>query len=295
MHKHRRAGARTEVDSGALAFSMEKLGVSRFDLRDPYHLALTLSWPAFLVAMVLAYLAINLGFAELYAARPGCVANLPPHALLAAFYFSVETLATVGYGVMAPASGYGHAVATVEIFVGMLFTATMTGLLFVRFSRPKAKILFAARPVIARAGAHPTLMIRIGNGRANALIEAVARATVFVVVERPDGQHFRRAIDLKLERADLPFFALTWTLMHEITPASPLHGLVDDAARCASLRMMVSVTALDQALGAEVHAMRAYRGADLAPGMRYVDAVTTHEDHAVADMRMISAIEAEPA
>ncbi|MDE2371808.1 MAG: Inward rectifier potassium channel [Burkholderiales bacterium] len=296
MHRNRNPVARTEVDSGSLAFSMEKLGISRFDLRDPYHLALTLSWPGFLGAMVLAYLVINLAFAELYVASPGCVANLPPHALLDAFYFSVETLATVGYGVMAPASRYGHAVATVEIFVGMLFTATMTGLLFVRLSKPKAKVLFAARPVVARAGAaHPTLMIRIGNGRANALIEAVARVTVFVEDLRPDGQFFRRAVDLELARADLPFFALTWTLMHELTPASPLHGVIDDAGRLATLRMMISVSALDQALGAEVHAMHGYTGADFAPGMRYIDAITTHEDHTVADMRMISAIEAEPA
>jgi inward rectifier potassium channel len=196
---------------------------------------------------------------------------------------------------MAPASRYGHTVATVEIFVGMLFTATMTGLLFVRFSKPKAKILFAARPVVSRAGKHPMLMIRIGNGRANALIETVARATVFVVDERPDGQHFRRAVDLELARANQPFFALTWTLMHEVTPASPLHSVIDDAARLASLRMMVSVTALDQALGAEVHAMHGYTGADFAPGMRYTDAITMTEDHSVADMRMISAIEAEGA
>jgi inward rectifier potassium channel len=291
--KHR---TRITLPTGSSVMNLEKLGVSRFDFNDPYHFALTLSWPEFFVVLVLAYLSINVLFALLYFAVPSSINNLPPHSLLDAFFFSVETLATVGYGFMVPATRYGHIVATVEIFIGMIFTATMTGLIFVRFSKPKAKILFADRPVVTLHGGRPVLMVRVGNGRVNALTDAVARMTVLIVDTGPDGQHFRRAVDLALTRFDMPFFPLTWTLMHELDAASPLQGLAHDPEVASRLRMMLSITARDPSLGAQVHAAHTYRGTEIAVGMRYADAVTWDgSDHSVADMRKISAIEPEVA
>ncbi len=276
--------------------SLEKVGVHRFDLRDPYHFALTLTWPEFFVVLVVAYLGINVGFALLYWAAPGSIANLPPHSLIDAFFFSVETLATVGYGFMVPATRYGHVIATVEIFTGMLFTATMTGLVFVRFSKPKAKIVFADRPVVnARHGAWPMLMIRIGNGRLNSLADAEARLTVLRLETGPDGRPYRRAVDAKLGRPDLPFFPLTWTLMHEIDESSPLHGLFADPLMLATARMMLGITARDPSLGAQVYASRAYQASDVALGMRYADAVDWDgHDRSVADLRKISDLEPDP-
>jgi inward rectifier potassium channel len=272
--------------------SLEKLGVSRFDFNDPYHFALTLSWPEFFVALIASYLGINVFFALLYFAVPASISNLPPHSLLDAFFFSVETLATVGYGYMVPATRYGHVVATVEIFCGMLFTATMTGLVFVRFSKPK--IIFADQAVITRQGDRLTMMIRVGNGRANALTDAAARLTALVVEIGPEGHTFRRAVDLKLSRSELPFFPLTWTILHEIEAGSPLHALLHDPAHAEGLRMMLSITARDPSLGAQVYAAQGYRGSDIAIGMRYADAVTWDGgDTSVADMRKISAIEPE--
>ena len=296
MSRHRKHKTRTTIAAGAATMNLEKLGVSRFDFRDPYHFALTLTWPEFFAVLVLAYLAINIAFALLYAAVPASISNLPAGSLLDAFFFSVETLATVGYGYMVPATRFGHAVATVEIFVGMMFTATMTGLFFVRFSKPKAKIIFAARPVVTRQGGRPVLMIRLGNGRMNALTDASARITVLLLQTGPDGRPFRRAVDLALERADLPFLPLTWTLIHEMGAGSPLHGLQADAPGLESLRMMLSLTARDPSLGAQVYAAQGWRGSDIAFGMRYADAVTWDGvDTSVADMRKISAIEPETA
>ncbi|MDE1948693.1 MAG: hypothetical protein KGL43_02185 [Burkholderiales bacterium] len=282
------------IDNGASRVNLETLGVSRFDWRDPYHVALTLSWPAFFALLIGAYGLVNILFALCYFEVPGCIANLPPRQFADAFFFSVETLATVGYGVMAPATLYGHWVATFEIFVGMLFTATTTGLVFVRFSKPKAKILFADHAVVSRHGSRPILMLRVGNGRANPLSDAQARLTVLVVDEGPEGQSFRRAVELKLVMPLLPLFAQTWTVMHELDASSPLRDLLLGPAAPEGLRMMLSISARDPALGAEVHATRAYRGADVAIGMRYVDAV--HWDggnRTVADMRLLGAIEAE--
>jgi inward rectifier potassium channel len=294
MNRPKHLRTRTTISSGSTTMNLEKLGVSRFDFNDPYHFALTLSWPEFFVALIVAYLGINIVFAMLYAAAPASITNLPPHSLLDAFFFSVETLATVGYGYMVPATRYGHVVATLEIFVGMLFTATTTGLVFVRFSKPKAKIIFAERPVVAQHGARHVLMVRLGNGRVNALTDAEARITVLLFEAGPDGRHFRRAIDLKLMRSDLPFLPMTWTVMHELDAASPLHGLAQGSAMTENLRMMLSITARDPSLGAQVHAAQGYRGSDIAFGMRYADAVTWDgRDTSIADMRKISAIETD--
>ncbi len=278
------------------AMRLEKLGVARFDLRDPYHFALTLTWPEFFVGLVVAYIAINVLFALAYFAVPASIANLPADSLLDAFFFSVETLATVGYGTMVPASRYGHFVATAEIFVGMLFSATMTGLLFVRFSKPKAKLAFADRPVVTHTDEGLMLMIRVGNARLDALMDATARLTILRPEIGPDGQRFRRALDLQLGRPDLPFFPLTWTVMHRIDATSPLAAADGTLVALDDVRMMLAITARDPGLGASVHAARAYRGVDIAVGMRYADAVTWDDiGGSVADLRKISGIEPEAA
>lgn len=291
-HEHRPRRKRMIFSAQTGELSLEKLGVSRFDLRDPYHFALTLTWPEFFALLVLSYVALNLLFASLYYLAPGSVTNLPPGSAVDAFFFSVETLSTVGYGYMVPASRYAHSVATVEIFVGMLFTATMTGLVFVRFSKPKAKIIFADQLVVNRLHGRQTLMLRIGNGRLHMLADASARLTALVVEIDPDGQYFRRALDLQLVRADFPYFPLTWTVMHELDESSPLHPLTAQTVQSTGLRLMLSISARDPSLGAQVFASKTYRGSDIAFGMRYVDAVSWDgADTSVADMRKISLLE----
>ena len=279
------------------AFKIEKVGVTEFDLSDPYHLALTLTWPQFFLGLLVVYLAINMVFALLYFAAPGTVTNLEPGSLLGAFFFSIETLATVGYGNMAPVTLYSHLVSTVEIFVGMLLTATMTGLVFVRFSKPRAKIIFADKAVVRRSDGRTRLMVRIGNGRMYPLHDATARLTTLVSEVEPSGQRFRYLVDLKLLRDDLSSFPLTWTVIHEVTEDSPL-ALLRTADRqtleASGLRVMLSVTARDPSLGAQVYASATFAAQDIALDMRYADAVTTLSDeHAMADMRRLGVVEPE--
>jgi inward rectifier potassium channel len=150
----------TRVRLGSYEF--KKKGVSRFDLRDPYHLAVALTWPQFLAALLALYFAVNVVFATLFWLVPGSVANARPHSFGDAFFFSIETAATVGYGEMYPATIYGRVVAATEIPCGFAFTAILTGLTFVRFSRPRARLVFAANPVVAMHNGKPTLMVRIG-------------------------------------------------------------------------------------------------------------------------------------
>ena len=274
------------------SYEFRKRGVSRFDLRDPYHLAVTLTWPQFLAALFVLYLSVNIVFATLFWLVPGSVANARLGSFADAFFFSIETLATVGYGEMYPATGYGRLVAGSEIVCGLAFTVILTGLTFVRFSRPRAKFIFAANPVVAMHKGEPTLMVRIGNGRATGLADARAQLNVLLNETVADGNVLHRVQELRLERAHIPIFPLFWTLMHVLDERSPLHGY--DAARAikASAQVFVLLEAHDPTVATTVHEIRNYAAQDIRFGMRYQDAVTTAADGTpVLDLTKIGALE----
>jgi inward rectifier potassium channel len=273
-------------------YEFKKRGVSRFDLRDPYHLAVALTWPQFLAALLALYLSVNVVFAALFWLVPGSVAHARANSFADAFFFSIETLATVGYGEMYPATFYGHAVAATEIVCGLAFVAILTGLTFVRFSRPRAKLVFAANPVVAMHNGKPTLMVRIGNARATVLADAKAQLNVVRTETTAEGNLFHRAQELRLERAHIPIFPLFWTLMHVLDERSPLHGY--DMARAieTDAQVFVMLNARDPTLATTVHDIRNYAPEDIRFGMRYRDAVTTAEDGTpVLDLTKIGELE----
>jgi inward rectifier potassium channel len=274
------------------SYEFKKKGVSRFDMRDPYHLAVALTWPQFLASLLAIYLLVNVVFATLFWLIPGSVANAPPHDFGDIFFFSIETLSTVGYGDMYPATLYGHVIATIEIVCGLAFTAIVTGLTFVRFSRPRAKLIFASNPVVAMHNGKPTLMLRVGNGRLAVLLDAGAKLNVLLSVTSSEGKRFRRAQELRLERAHLPAFPLTWTLMHVLDEQSPLHGYDTARAIAAGAQLFVTLEARDPTLAAVVHDIRNYAPEDIRFGMRYAEALTVAEDGTpVADLTKIGALE----
>ena len=287
-HPHTERVARVRLGS----YEFKKKGVSRFDLRDPYHLAIALTWPQFLASLLILYLFMNVVFAILFWLVPGSVGHARPGSFLDVFFFSIETVATVGYGEMYPATLYGHLIASTEIVCGLAFTAILTGLTFVRFSRPRAKLIFAANPVIAMHHDKPTLMVRIGNGRAAILTDAMARLNVLLSEFGVDGQVFRRAQELQLERAHIPIFPLFWTLMHVVDERSPLHGYDATRAIEANAQVFVLIEARDPTLATTVHEIRNYAAEDIRFGMRYADAMTTAADGApVLDLTRIGALE----
>jgi inward rectifier potassium channel len=271
------------------AFDLHKTGVERFEWRDPYHLAVTISWPVFAGLAFGGLLAVNAVFAALYLLQPGAIQNLPPGDLARAFFFSLETLATVGYGEMAPQSLYGHCVTAIEIVVGMAWVAIFTGLLFVRFSRAQSKILFADKIVVALHNGAPTLMIRIANGRMTMLSHASARLAVLLPERSAEGYASRNVHDLRLVRDTLPIFPLTWTMMHVIDETSPLHGFGPDELRAKDVRLFLTVEARDAALGQVVQDLAAFRPHQIAFGHRYVDAVTVDDQgRTAADISLLS-------
>jgi inward rectifier potassium channel len=259
-------------------YEMKKIGISRFDLRDPYHLAVALTWPGFLWALLALYVSANLLFGVLFWVVPGSVVNARPHSFADAFFFSIETIGTVGYGDMHPATLYGHLIASIEIVCGLAFTAILTGLTFVRFSRPRAKLVFADNPVIVMHNNRPTLMLLVGNGRPGVLTDATAKLNVSLVETAADGTPLHRAQELRVQRAHIPLFPLSWTLMHVLDEKSPLHGY--DAARVlqAEVRIFVTLEARDPTLATSVHDMRIYSPEDIRFGVRYRDPIAFGDD-----------------
>jgi inward rectifier potassium channel len=273
-------------------FEVRKRGVARFDLSDPYHLAVTMPWPAFIALAFGSAMALNVIFAALYDLRPDAVQNLEQGDLLRAFFFSLETLATVGYGEMAPASNYGHVVAAIEILFGMAFTAIFTGILFVRFSKPQAKILFATHAVVTPHNGVRTLMIRIANGRMTMLTHASAKLSCILVETTEEGHLMRSFHDMALVRSDMPIFPLTWTLMHPIDEASPFYGMTSQELEDRQGRVFLSVQARDAGLEAMVQDLAGFGHNQILFGKRYSDAITIDENGgATADIARLSLVE----
>ncbi len=273
------------------AFDVRKSGLRRVDWRDPYHLALSQSWTRFFAAMLGLELALNSVFACLYLLQRGAIANARPGCFTDAFFFSLETLATVGYGVMAPATLYGHIVSAFEIMTGVAFTAVLTGLVFGRFSRPRAKILYADHAVIGMHDGAPALMIRIANGRLTLLADAEARVSALLMEVTAEGQRYRRSYDLVLRRSSFPMFALTWTLVHVIDENSPLYGWEPQRLAAEDVRLFVTLRARDVALAADVHDIHSYGHGAILFGMRYQDAVSWDEQgRTIADLDKLSLV-----
>lgn len=275
---------------------MSKRGASRFDLRDPYYVALSLSWPGFAMMALLTEIAVNVLFALLYLVQPDAIANARPGSFLDAFFFSLETLATVGYGTMSPATTYGHLISALEILTGMALTAVLTGLLFVRFSRPRSRVLYATRAVVAMHNGQPTLMLRLGNGRMTLLTNLTAKLGVLLGESSSEGQAFRRVHDLRLHKADIQMFMLTWTLMHTIDQTSPLYGYDTDRLMRDDVGLFLSIDAWDQSLGGQIQDVRSFGPADIVFGQRFADTITRDATgHITADLTRLDVMEPDPA
>ena len=237
---------------------------------DLYHQSMTLPWPVFFAGFAAIFLLVNCVFAALYLLGDAPIANARP-GLVDLFYFSIETLATVGYGDMHPQTNYGHMVATVEIFTGLSIVAVLTGLVFARFSRPRARIIFARHPVIGLHDGRQTLMVRMANARHNMVTDATAKLWITRLEDTAEGHRLRRFHELKLERSQNPVFALSWTLFHAIDATSPLHG--SNAKRLAEVEAAIVVTfsGVDETSGQTMNARMGYDHDALHWNHRYVD------------------------
>ena len=246
-------------------------GLERAPWTDFYHNAMTASWPAFFGALAAAFVAINLVFAFVYAAGDEPVANARPGSLSDLFFFSVETTSTVGYGDMHPQTLYAHIVATSENFIGLVMLAVMTGLVFARFSRPRARLIFAKNPVIANHDGTPTLIFRLANARNAFISEATAKLWMLRATANAEGRRFVGFQPMRLLRSENPVLALSWTLFHPIDADSPLHGMSESDLLASETNFVVSIKGFDETSAQTVHARHTFTAQDVRPGHEFVD------------------------
>jgi len=218
-------------------------------------------------------------FASAYLARPGSIANARPGAFEDAFYFSVQTIATIGYGGMHPATRYAHLLVVFEALTGILGIAVITGLTFTRFSRPSARVLFSNRVTLTPRDGVPHLMFRMANWRRNRIVEARLRIIMLVTERTREGEVLRRQIDLPLVRAETAIFFLTWTAMHRVDEASPFFGTgAMEALRAKRAELFLALTGFDETIGQTIHARREYALGDIVVGVRFADVLTLNAD-----------------
>lgn len=268
----KRSSAAIKVQAGHREFI--KLNARKYDWRDIYHLILTLTWPQFAGMVLGIYLCINLIFATLYFLGGNCIAELTPGSYSDNFFFSVETLATVGYGHAYPATLYGHCVATLEILVGLFGLAVLTGLIFVRFSRPTARIRFSTVAVVAPFDGTPTLMVRLANLRHHAMVEAEFRLLFMRSELTKEGEDVRRFYPLRLQFKHLISFPAALTLRHVIDETSPLFGLNSEDLKLTDSRMLVSIVCVDPVIQAPVQSQTEYVHEQIAWNRRFAEIYT---------------------
>lgn len=245
---------------------------------DISHRCMTASWPAFIGGAVLVFIVFNAFFASFYWIGDQPISNVPGGAYIDYLYFSIETLSTAGYGDMHPQTHYGHFIAAVELFTGIFSMSLMTGLIFARFSRPNARLLFANYPVITSHEGKPTLMVRFANERHNMITNATARLWLLKKVVSLEGHSYRRFFELPLVRNEHPAFALSWTLYHVVDEDSPLYGLDAEDFDASDVSFFVVVSGYDVVAAQTVNARKAYDHADIRFGHRYADILDTSED-----------------
>lgn len=268
----KRSSAAIKVQAGHREFI--KLNTRKYDWRDIYHLILTLSWPQFAGMVLGLYLCINLMFGTLYLLGGNCIAELTPGSFTDDFFFSVETLATVGYGHAYPANLYGHCVATLEILVGLFGLAVLTGLIFVRFSRPTARIKFSAVAVVSPFNGTPTLMVRLANLRHHAMVDAEFRLLYMCNELTKEGEDIRRFYPLRLDFDHMISFPAALTLRHVIDETSPLFGLTSEDLKLADSRMLVSIVCTDPVIQAPVQSQTEYVHEQIAWNRRFAEIYT---------------------
>jgi inward rectifier potassium channel len=265
----------SRIDRGQ---DVRRIGGRLHPLSDFYHTLMQASWPVTFGIILAALVVVNVLYALAYMLLGGGVEGVRAGNFEDCFFFSVQTLATIGYGKMVPVTRAAHVIVTLEAFTGVLVTAVTTGILFAKFSRPTARVLFSKVAVISPYDGKPTLMFRIANERSNRIVQASVRVSILRFVTTAEGHTFRRLVDLKLVRSDSAMFAITWTVFHTIDETSPLHGATKESLAKESFGLVVTLVGLDETLAQTVHARYSWDHDQLRFDHRFVDVLAENED-----------------
>ena len=256
------------------SFNVAREGLGPIARLAPYHTALVMPWPRFLAYFTVLYVAINLFFGAAYLlCGAGALSDsghtLDGNGFVRAFFFSVETFATIGYGAIAPVGVAANTVVTIEALVGILFVALVTGLVFARFSRPTARVRFSEHALIAPYAAGGTaFMFRLVNERRTELVQLEVRVLFARFVEQ-GGQRVRRFDELALERQKVVFFPLAWTVVHPIGSDSPMAGFDRAGLNAVEAEFLVLLSGIDETNAQLVHARTSYTPDEIIAGAKF--------------------------
>jgi inward rectifier potassium channel len=259
------SGAPVELDHAPGPFS------------DMYHFLLTASWPMLLLIIAGVFFGANALFALAYYLDGG-IENVHSGSYLDMLFFSVQTMATIGYGKMEPVSLFSNIMVSLEAFVGLLAIAMMTGLVFAKFSRPTARVRFTRYAVISTRDGVPSLMVRMANMRANRIVEAEVHLTVVWNERTEEGETIRKIYDLRTTRKRSPLFSLSWTVIHPIDSASPLYEVTPEILEERNAEIVVSVIGLDETFSQNIHARHPFKTDDILWGARFADILRERPD-----------------
>jgi len=255
------------------------VGLRRAPVADLYHSLITWSWTRLFATMAATYVAVIAAFALLYLALgPNAIEHARLESFEDAFFFSFQTMATIGYGHMLPKSTAANLVSVVQVMLGLAGTALSTGLVFAKFARPTARVLFSDVAVVTEFDGQRCLLFRVANERGNQIVEAQLSVAMLRDEVTAGGEQVRRSHELRLIRERSLLFSLTWLAVHPLGPESPLHAATPEALQAADTTLMVSLTGLDEHLGQMVHARHAYSADQILFGRRFVDILSTEPD-----------------
>jgi inward rectifier potassium channel len=280
-------------------FNVRRTGLSFLQSLHLYHSLLTMSWPRFHALVVTAYFAVNVAFALGYlacgaGALEGATGADPASRFAEAFFFSVQTIGTIGYGRISPGGLAANLLMTIESLLGLLGLALATGILFARFSRPNIRIRFSRSAVIAPYHGRTAFEFRIANERRNELIDV--HATVLLSrLEAGPGRRVRRFQPLPLERDRVMFFPLHWVVVHPITEDSPLAGASAEDLAAAEAELLILVTATDETFSQVVHTRSSYKPHQIQWGARFADMFQAQQEGVLTvDLARLDVVERAP-
>ena len=271
-----------------------RIGLPHRPLQDLYYELMRGSWRWLVTMFVGVYLVANLLFATLYWLDPMSAGEAGGLSFADAFFFSVQTISTIGYGSLSPASTFSDVLVTVESIVGILGVAVGTGIIFTKFARTRAGVMFSDKVVINVRNRKPCLMLRVANARGNEVVEAAIRVSVLLKETTLEGETMRRVMDLELVRNNSPLFSLSWQVMHVIDEDSPLYGRSMQDLQDERAIFIVTLTGIDNTFSETVHARRVYSDLDVVLGARFVDVIDFQGDQLRIDLRGFNDTEADP-
>lgn len=260
--------------------------------KDMYHFLLTTSWPFLIFLLFISFVIMNTFFAQLYMLGGDCIENMREGLFRDAFFFSVQTMTTIGYGTLSPKTDYANFVAAVEAFFGTMSVAMVTGLVFSKFARPTARILFSKRAVVNHLLGPDSLMVRLANERNNRVVEAKVNMNLVIKEKLPNGGAIRKSYELKLSRHLTPVFNRSWTIMHVIDKESPLYGENVEGLSEKEAEIIVTFSGLDETFSQVIHARKSYVPEEIFWNHKFINVIFEQDGQRHMDYKRFHDVEA---